>query len=1034
MNAKVLFFSFLMASSSVMATSFMHYQQVLEVVQNRDLEGLKKIRQTGFDLNQPDAHGMTPLCQTILTRDYEGYEMLLTQGASPYVACVRQLPQNQVASFYANQPKANTFYKGRFDTAQSVYVLGGSDKAFAFPMLGFGELVVGGLAAGVIAAWGSGGSGGSGDKIESWQAPLKLDPKDFETEEYQAKASPIYDNPMSYNFLGAIHAADAYARGYTGYKVKRFDDGTLDGIGEEAISENKVRVAVFDDGVWAEHEDLKNNMLSGANFVYGVCSSGESTNCWSYNPAESVATFQVNDSTPYTRKISENAWYAWASKYTNYTYNSTDTTPLVYKEFVNAEGVVFRSFEKDGQTYLYNPRDGQAYPLENDGQGKFWYGTNAFVKERTNYNNHGTHVAGLIGATKNNVGMMGVAYNAALLPVRIDLDLPVWPTIASVVPLADILNFSIASLKDNSDIQTENDAAAFFKEYASETKINAFYDAVADNNKIMVVAAGNYTWDGDKPYQPSVLSYAPLSDEYDGSKGRDLTNLLVNVIALNSNNELASYSAKCGVTQNYCLAAPGGDGDQFIFSTNFSTNDDGTKNSTYMGMQGTSMATPIVSGALAVLKGAFPHLTNQEVVQILFETATDLGDEGVDEIYGHGLVNLKAATNPVGLPKIVLGDDVNSEVVLAAASSASVPAALSGLANALPNKMVVFDKYNRAFERKTADFVRVAKRENKLDGRFKSFMNGKDVVVAQTDTVRMRFSERLSNRASDVKKGSVLFSVRPFDKWQFKTFYSEDTTTSGGTYFERLMLAPYAQMKEVWGGAVSYDISKNWQATVLGQVGQNGFVDVDDLNDMEHNKSSLFQSTLQYNGWDKLGVKLTAGVANEQGSVLGMWGRGAFKFGNGKTSFVGGGVTFRVTDSFVVEGMYYTGRTQVSKQNSLVQMADLKSDSFAVTALWQMDQNRELGFQFVSPLRITQGRATVSLPVARDVASDAVYHDVVQADLKPNAREYDLGFYYTDAVQENVFFKSELGVRLNPDHVAGAAPDWRALVGLRLGL
>ena len=115
-------------------------------------------------------------------------------------------------------------------------------------------------------------------------------------------------------------------------------------------------------------------------------------------------------------------------------------------------------------------------------------------------------------------------------------------------------------------------------------------------------------------------------------------------------------------------------------------------------------------------------------------------------------------------------------------------------------------------------------------------------------------------------------------------------------------------------------------------------------------------------------------------------------------------------------------------------MSNIKSDSFALTAAWKVNEGRTFGVQFVSPLRVRQGTATVDLPVGRDAYQDIVYRDAVKADLKPSAREYDVGLYYAETLRDDVHFQSEVGVRLNPDHVAGAAPDWRALFGLSLGL
>ena len=109
------------------------------------------------------------------------------------------------------------------------------------------------------------------------------------------------------------------------------------------------------------------------------------------------------------------------------------------------------------------------------------------------------------------------------------------------------------------------------------------------------------------------------------------------VAALERNNNtlrLASFSNGCGDKAKYwCLSAPGVD-----ISSAFNRNDTDMRE-----LDGTSMAAPHVSGALALLKSRFPDAPMSVLVAILFNTATDLGAEGVDNVYGHGLVNISAA-------------------------------------------------------------------------------------------------------------------------------------------------------------------------------------------------------------------------------------------------------------------------------------------------------------------------------------------------------------------------------------------------------
>ena len=47
------------------------------------------------------------------------------------------------------------------------------------------------------------------------------------------------------------------------------------------------------------------------------------------------------------------------------------------------------------------------------------------------------------------------------------------------------------------------------------------------------------------------------------------------------------------------------------------------------------------------------------VLAVLFNTATDLGEDGVDGVYGHGLVNLSAAVNLQGNVSLIVPVDPN---------------------------------------------------------------------------------------------------------------------------------------------------------------------------------------------------------------------------------------------------------------------------------------------------------------------------------------------------------------------------------------
>ena len=125
---------------------------------------------------------------------------------------------------------------------------------------------------------------------------------------------------------------------------------------------------------------------------------------------------------------------------------------------------------------------------------------------------------------------------------------------------------------------------------------------------------------------------------------------MIVAVALDSNGAIADYSNQCGVASTFCIAAPGR---HYVPS--------GTNG--YVTVQGTSLAAPTVAGSLAILKQAFPSLGNDELVTRLFATANKTGIYEVASIYGQGLVDLDAATQPVGQGQIPIGNSVTGKSV-----------------------------------------------------------------------------------------------------------------------------------------------------------------------------------------------------------------------------------------------------------------------------------------------------------------------------------------------------------------------------------
>jgi hypothetical protein len=79
----------------------------------------------------------------------------------------------------------------------------------------------------------------------------------------------------------------------------------------------------------------------------------------------------------------------------------------------------------------------------------------------------------------------------------------------------------------------------------------------------------------------------------------------------------------------------------------------------YGHMSGTSIAAPIVTGAIAILHDHWGHLKGDPsaTAGILFESAIDKGAPGVDNVYGHGMLNIHGMFEPIAIVDNPGGDD-----------------------------------------------------------------------------------------------------------------------------------------------------------------------------------------------------------------------------------------------------------------------------------------------------------------------------------------------------------------------------------------
>ena len=273
---------------------------------------------------------------------------------------------------------------------------------------------------------------------------------------------------------------------------------------------------------------------------------------------------------------------------------------------------------------------------------------------------HGTHVAGTIGAEGNNkMGISGIAWNTQIMPVNIGtVDVDGLNQVEKGIQYAvendaDIINLSLgSSLKISPAYVMQymtsqgllmDDAPASI----TKTGLTQFIDVAQqarENDVLLVIAAGN-----DGQYSTKVNSWDQVNNLDDSLHVETfVSSFLDNAITVSSTDAMKNLSPYTNTGFTADISAPGGNNSGHDFLAMLSTLPSGIttpkynakfvdkNNGTYGYAQGTSMATPVVSGSAALIKAVNPKLSASEIRQVILSSATSnpkfkgqVGDRGL---------------------------------------------------------------------------------------------------------------------------------------------------------------------------------------------------------------------------------------------------------------------------------------------------------------------------------------------------------------------------------------------------------------------
>ena len=638
---------------------------------------------------------------------------------------------------------------------------------------------------------------------------------------------------------------------------------------------------------------------------------------------------------------------------------------------------------------------------------------------------HGTAVSAVAAAARNGSNTMGVAFNATIVSERADdpgscatdkdgcqfFD----PGIAAGIDAArsagvKVINLSLGGSSPGPQLMT-----------AMQRAVNA--------GVVLVISAGN---DGEDPvkgansdpfalvpaqnFSGSVIIAGSVGNN-DGAGGTDLS-------------QLSTFSNRAGSGASWYLAAlgyrdraPDENGAQLLWS-------------------GTSFSAPTITGAVALMAQAFPNLTGKQIVNILFQSADDLGASGVDATFGHGRLNIQRAFAPIGTTSLA-----GSQVPVTGTTGDLPPAAGDAGKTGQGLGAIILDGYSRAYVINLARTLRQADIDHPLS---RSLQN--DVRVAGGEagplsiamTVRERHNlaggyalDRVGIGPDDLRRSKLIAgsAVAKIDNKTAVAFGFAE----GAKAMERRLTGANAGAFLIAGdiaGNPGFSATRNSSMAIRHQFDSTGVtVSGETGNVWQDVQTSATGSPYRFasvtadrtvgRNWLSLGLsrldERQSLLGGRMGPALGSGGSGSMFLDAEARHDLGGGwsSTLRARHGWTD---FAGGRFQTAAY-----ALDLAKSGI-------VSSRDSLGFRISQPLRVEHGGLAMMLPTSYDYATGAATDTLSRLSFTPSGREVDAELSYgSSLLAGNGWVGANLFYRRQPGHIANSPDDVGAAIRFSLG-
>lgn len=600
---------------------------------------------------------------------------------------------------------------------------------------------------------------------------------------------------------------------------------------------------------------------------------------------------------------------------------------------------------------------------------------------------HGTFVAALAVGSRNGSGIVGVAYDARLIPVRVrDASNTAQPSV-----VAQGINWAANSQARIITVPIAGGAG-------QSQAIRSALGAAADAGKAVVMPAGNIA--GGGPLYPA--QYAATM----GGHG-----LIVG--ALSPTGAIAGFSNRAGGQADHFVVAPG-DG---VTSA--------TRNGAFSTSGGTSWATGFASGALALLLGSFPELSGKDAISILKDTATDLGAPGVDRVYGHGAINVRNALAPSGdlaLQGGGSGGGAGGMVVLAAVVIGGAIAWDRLKERKELKQTMIIDGYGRGYTADVTGLINPRDDGVELDNVMRSLrmthsstgMNLSDATSASVgwsvDRTDHNFGH-LNLDADDLNRDNVDWSM------SFNGQAGQNTSWTLGRNTNTTLGWGHGADDEV--GNVNFRRDEVFSSPYLGFASQSdvvalgfkanqafdlklGLVATDEDDRYGRTSDSAIVQT-GVNLGDSTRVSLSLSHTTEDGNLLGGGAGGPFSVNQAATTALGVSARYKLNNKVSLIGSWSTGRTVVDESSNAIldDVSRINTDAWGLGLVGRGLFNRSdmLGVAVSQPLRVSSGSGVLNIPFSSSIGNIGTRR--VSWDMAPDDAEIDLEVFYQRSIGRN---------------------------------